>query len=149
LIDPYPTALRLLAGRELTTAQLRTRLTRKGFTRAQIDEVVARLRDAGTLDDERAAMAAARTAAAVRRRGPLRVARELQALGIERDLARAAVARAFADVDERALVSRAIDAFRRRRGPRATPQALRACLVRQGFSADAIRAALGGAADDE
>jgi len=90
------------------------------------------------------AFAVARTAAGVKRRGPLRVRRELVAMGIEGALADEAVSAAFADTDDRALLDQAIE--RRLRGrplddPRAVAR-LAGALLRQGYARDAVAAAL-------
>ena len=88
-------------------------------------------------------------------RGRLRVQRELQEKGIDRDIAAAALAEVFADTDERALVARAIQ--KRLRGrtmlkDRAESARLYQYLMRQGFTPAAVMAALrmlGGRRSDE
>lgn len=98
------------------------------------------------------AKALARHHVQVKHRGRARVARELESAGIDRETARAAVRDIFGDVDEAALVERAI--ARRLRGPiRDVGQFRRVyCyLLRQGFSAAAALRALkarGAAIDD-
>jgi len=142
-VDAHALAVRLLTGRDLSEAQLRGRLLER-VTPAEAETAVARLRERGAVDDRRVAFAFARTAAAVKRRGPLRVRRELEAMGIGGALADEAVAAAFADTDERALVDQAIE--RRLRGRplddgRAVAR-LAAALLRQGYSHGAVAAAL-------
>jgi regulatory protein len=137
--------LRALARRELSVAQLRDRLKRRGYTAHAIDDAIARLLDAGALDDERVARAAARTSAQVKRHGRSRVARELTALGIPRDVADRALAEVFEAVDEQALLRQAL--ARRLRGSTslADPAARRrvfAALVRQGFAPGAVQQVL-------
>jgi regulatory protein len=136
--DAYTTALVLLGQRELSEAQLRTRLLRRGCLPEAVDDAVSRLRADRTLDDARVARARARLEAGIRGRGPARVRQRLQALGLAPDVVQQAVAEAFEDVDEDALLDAALE--RRLRG--ATLQELddraRARLVRglvgQGFS---------------
>ena len=70
-----------------------------------------------------------------------RVLRQVQALGVDRDTARAAVTDAFTDVDEEALLEGALT--RRLRGrpfptDRKDVARLYAWLVRQGFDADKV-----------
>jgi regulatory protein len=147
----YTDALRLVASRELTSAQLHRRLLHRGHSVQEIAAAIGRLREEGTLDDDRAAAAMARTAAAVKGRGRDRILRELTAAGVDRDVARRAVAVAYGEVDEGALLERAIARFDRRAANRRGPNALRQFLFRQGFSADAIAAVLRqrGADQDE
>ena len=117
MADAYVTGLRMLARRELSEAQIRTRLARREFPEHEIDEAVARLRGERAVDDRRTALACARMEALIKRRGRLRVLRQVESLGIARDIARAAVAEVFADVDEDAAIQHAIE--RRLRGERA------------------------------
>ena len=146
MADAYITGLRMLARRELSEAQVRQRLTRKEFQPDEIDAAVERLRSDRSLDDRRTAFACARTEALVKRRGRLRVLRQVESLGIDRDLARTAVAEVFADVDEDAVIESAID--RRLRGAvtsRPTPADLRRVqqyLLRQGFDTGKVNTAI-------
>ena len=137
----------MLARRELSEAQVRQRLTRKEFQPDEIDAAVERLRSDRSLDDRRTAFACARTEALVKRRGRLRVLRQVESLGIDRDLARTAVAEVFADVDEDAAIESAID--RRLRAAvdssRPTPADLRRVqqyLLRQGFDTGQVNTAI-------
>jgi regulatory protein len=107
--DAYVTALRLLARRELSEAQVRTRLARREFEPDAIDAAVARLQSERALDDRRTALACARTEATVKRHGQRRALRAVEGLGIDRELARAAVAEVFGEIDEDALVAQALD----------------------------------------
>jgi regulatory protein len=148
--------MRALARRELSVAQLRDRLKRRGYTAHAVEDAISHLLDAGALDDERVARAAARTSAQVKRHGRARVARELAALGIERETAERALAEVFGAVDEQALLDQALS--RRLRGSTslADPAVRRrvfAALVRQGFSPGAVQQAIrvyarGSAPDD-
>ena len=118
-----------------------------------IDEAVARLKRERALDDARVAGAFARTAVRLKGRGPMRLERDLQALGIERGAARAAVREILADTDERTLARQAL-ARRWRRAERPEPAdaaRLYRALLRQGFGPSAARAALTalGAPDDD
>ncbi len=152
-MDPYVVALGWLARRELTEKQVRQRLTRRGLEPDTIDEAVARLKAERALDDARVAGAFARTAVRLKGRGPLRLERDLQALGIERGAARAAVKEILADTDEKTLARQAL-ARRWRRADRPGPAVaarLYRALLRQGFGPSAARAALSalGAPDDD
>jgi regulatory protein len=136
----------MLGRRELSTAQLRDRLARKGFDAPAVTHAVTRLRDERALDDRRTAAAVARTAAGVKRHGPQRIRRTLEAMGIDRDLARQTVDEAFGEegADARLLLAlaRRWHESRGRIPDRATFQRLYAALIRQGFAADRVMAAL-------
>ncbi len=141
----YLSGLKMLGRRELSEAQLRTRLARRQFESDVIDEAVERLRRERALDDRRAAAACARTEVKLRQRGRARVVRRIEAMGIARDVARAAVSEVFAELDEAALLEQALDK-RLRRGVTLedAPSARRVFryLVGQGFDADRVSAAL-------
>ena len=141
----YLSGLKMLARRELSEAQLRTRLVRRQFESTDIDRAVARLRQERALDDRRAAVACARTEARVRQRGRARIVRQIEAMGISRDVARAAVTEVFAELDETVLLEQALER-RLRRGITLddAPSARRVFryLIGQGFDADRVSAAL-------
>jgi len=144
-VDAYVTALRMLARRELSEAQVRTRLERKEFDAGVIDEAVARLQATRALDDRRTALACARTEATVKRHGRLRALRAIEALGIDRGLAREAVAEVFGDVDEDALIAQALDRKLRPPSPKASAAQARRLyryLLAQGFDAGRVNAAI-------
>jgi regulatory protein len=152
--DPYTYALTLLARRELSAAQIRSRLRQRDYAGADIAAAIARLQASRALDDGRVARAYARTAATVKGRGRARILREIEALGIDRTTARDAVAETFADVDEDALLAKALD--RKLRGRRVQSPAefrrLHQFLMRQGFEPGKIVRALeahGGRAYDD
>jgi SOS response regulatory protein OraA/RecX len=101
------------------------------------------------------ARAYARTAASVKGRGRLRVMRELHAMGIATEVVAAALADVFGELDERALIARALQKKLRGRPRIASPAEharLYQYLMRQGFSPAATIAALrkmGGKEPDE
>ena len=105
----YVAGLTLLARRELAEAQVRTRLAKRKFDQDDIDAAVARLRSERAIDDRRTALACARTEVRIRHRGRARVVRQIEALGIARDIARCAAAEVFAEIDEPALLEQALD----------------------------------------
>ena len=133
----------MLARRELSEAQLRTRLARRQFESDEIDDAVSRLRSEQALDDRRTALACARTEVRLRQRGRARVAQQLQALGISRDVARAAVAEVFSELDETALLEQALEK-RLRRGitldDDANVRRVHRYLVAQGFDPSRVTA---------
>jgi regulatory protein len=137
----YVAALRLLARRELSEAQIRQRLARKGFPDDEIDAAVERLKGERAIDDARVAAAIARTETGVKRRGQLRVRRQIESAGIAPETARAAVDAVFGEVDADALLLAALG--RRLRGDRPIAddrefQRLYRFLVGQGFESDRV-----------
>ena len=142
----YFRALRWLTARELSEAQVRTRLAEKGYTDTAITPAVERLLQERTLDDRRAASAVARTEARVRRHGPHRVMGKLMAMRIDRELAKDVVRELFGEEGEVALLDKTLDIRlrgnpERLKDPRERRRIL-AYLVRQGFSAPAASAAI-------
>ena len=137
----YVAGLTLLARRELAEAQLRQRLARRKFEADDIDAAVARLREERAIDDRRTALACARTELRVKRRGRARVVRQIESLGIARDLAREAVAEVFGEIDERELLEQALDR-RLRHGMKLTDPAvfrrLHRYLLGQGFDSERV-----------
>jgi len=140
--DAYTTALTLLSARELSEAQLRTRLTRRQLDADEIEATIHKLRTDGTLDDRRVALAAARMESTIRHRGRARVLQRLRQIGIDGSIAESAVSEVFEEVDEGSLLDRAFE--RRLRGKTAADlvEKARARIVRgltaQGFSIEAI-----------
>ena len=152
-MSAYIDGLKLLGRRELSVSQLRSRLLDREHPSEEIETAIATLLENGALDDRRVARAYARTASKIKGRGRLRVTRELQAFGIAREVVAEAVAEVFGDLDERALIQRAIQ--KKLRGGRkpATIQErarLYQFLMRQGFTPAAVSAAMRriGAAPD-
>jgi regulatory protein len=141
----YLDALHLLGRRELSVKQLRERLIDREHDREEIERAIEHLLETAALDDTRVAAVHVRTAIKVKGRGRLRIQRELQEMGIERDVATAALAEAFGDVDERSLIAAAIKKKLHGR-PKIATQAEYArvyhFLMRQGFSTAAVTAAL-------
>ena len=139
----YQIALGLLARRELSTSQLRERLTRRELPRSEIQAAITRLTRERAVDDARTAHAYARRAAEVKLRGQRRVRQEIEALGIDAATAGRAVAAVFDEVDEESVLERAI--AKRLDSPirdRAQFRRLFQALLRQGFPSDRVAAAL-------
>jgi regulatory protein len=142
----YSRALRWLTARELSQAQVRSRLAEAGYTETAVSTAIGRLLETRTIDDRRAAMAVARTEARVRRHGPRRVMGKLMSMDIDRDLAKEIITELFGEEDEAQLLESTLD--RRLRG---RPERLKdphertklvAYLVRQGFSVSASTSAV-------
>jgi regulatory protein len=143
--DTYLTALKMLARRELSEAQLRLRLTRREHPSDAIDTALARLKAEGSLDDERVAGMIARSETGLKKRGRYRVLRQIEAAGIAPAIARRAVDETFATIDGDALMNEALG--RRLRGKTRIDDdkafnRLYRYLVTQGFEPDRVLALL-------
>ena len=141
----YVDALHLLGRRELSVKQLREQLLDRDHAREDVDRAIALLEENRAVDDARVASAYARTALKVKRRGRLRVQRELHEMGIDKDVASQALAEAFADVDERSMIAQALE--KKLRGKKKIASAadyarVYQFLMRQGFSPGAVASAL-------
>ena len=144
MASAYITGLRMLARRELCEAQVRTRLTRRQFEAGEIEEAVARLVRERALDDRRTALACARTEALVKHHGRRRALRQIEAIGIDRDLARDAVSEIFAELDEDDLIAQALQRRLRHESleEAAAMRRVHRYLLAQGFDAARVHAAL-------
>jgi regulatory protein len=142
MADAYTVALTLLSARELSEAQLRTRLRKRKLGDDDIDAALARLKADGTLNDRRVAGAIARMETGIRHRGRARVIQKLRQAGIDSDIAQDAATDVFKDVDEGELLDRAIERKLRGRSVKDLDDKGRARIIRamvgQGFRLDAI-----------
>jgi regulatory protein len=109
LPSAYQDGLRMLARRDLSEADMRQRLARRGHDAAAIDDAVARLLSERALDDERVAEAIARHEAEVKGRGRHRVVHRIEQAGIAPSIARRAVELVFNRLGDAALLDRALD----------------------------------------
>jgi regulatory protein len=153
-VSAYLDGLKLLGRRELSVAELRSRLLDREHSPEETEAAIAKLLETGALNDGRVARAYARTASKVKGRGRLRVMRELQEMGIARQVIAEAVAEVFGEIDERAMIDRAIQKkLRSGRKPSTSQERARLYqfLMRQGFTPAAVSAALRriGAAPEE
>jgi regulatory protein len=80
-------AWRSIARGPVAVEQLRRKLLQKEFAAPLVDETLARLRDAGHLDDAAFSQALARKRTKHNRRGPRAIAQELLQAGVARDTA--------------------------------------------------------------
>jgi len=144
-VRAYVDGLKLLARRELSEAQVRQRLARKGHGEPDIDQAIARLRDERAIDDARVAAAIARRETSSRHRGRLRVRMQIQQAGISQEIARHAVAEAFGSIDDDELIEASLRKRLRGRETIANDrefQRLFRYLNTQGFEHDRIMRAL-------
>ena len=136
-------ALRLLAVRPRSTAELARRLRAKGYAESETAPVLERLAELGMIDDAAFAGMLARDRVRLRPQGGRRMLGELRAKGVDEDTARAAVAGALESesTDERELARRAAEKWRPRSGeePVAARRRLTGYLMRRGFEGELVR----------
>ena len=138
-------AVTLLARRDFASAELGTRLRAQGFDEAVAEEVIARLAEAGVLDDRRFAENYVSWHAG-RGQGPIRIGAELRRHGLPEALVDAALA---SGPDWCELARRARRAKFGRTPPASWADKARQArfLQYRGFSADHIRGATGADPD--
>jgi regulatory protein len=151
-------ALRSLAVRARTEAQLRARLAREDLS-DQADEVMGWLRGLGYLDDDAYALAHARGLLAPGQLGPLKVERRLVQAGVPAARARAVIRQVLGGEDGRAPATaerelcRTLAERRARRPLGDLDERERARLARflagRGFGGTAVAAVLGLYVDGE
>jgi regulatory protein len=137
----YLDGMKMLARRELSEAQVRERLSRRGHEPDAIDAAIARLRDEHAIDDRRVAEAIARTETSLHRRGKGRIRRQIEQAGIAAATARRASDEAFAGIDEDALIEAVLNRKLRGRDRVADDRELQRLyryLLGQGFDSDRI-----------
>ena len=135
-------AMRLLARREHSRAELRGKLIGRGFENDLVEELLQGLEDQDLLSDERFAMSLIASRAETGY-GPNRISLELSNRGVSEELAGETLAKAEVDWEERLT-----DQVARKFGsdPAQTfPEWARRAryLERRGFGQDAIRLAIG------
>ncbi len=134
--SPYVMGLRMLGRRELSEAQLRTRLARRKFTSKEIEDAICQLRNEEFLDDRRTARAFARSELSLRQRGRIRILNQLENIGISKQISTEAVAEVFSGIDESVLLNNLLEK-RLKQGSSLEDQAslrrLYRYLVTQGF----------------
>lgn len=149
--DALDASMRLLARRAHSRAELRLKLTRRGYASTAIDEACARVAELGYLDDSSFASGLVRRRSGLR--GPLALSAELAARGVGRAQAAAALAEFDSDAQVRSATRLAERLYARKpvAGYRALLDSVGPKLLRRGFSAAVVRAAcqavLSGAPD--
>ena len=153
----FQRAVKLLAAKPRSVAELRERLLEKQWTNAEIVEaVLAKLGEYGYLNDERFAFGYASYKVRQKPVGRQRLQRDLQLKKVDRETADEALRLVFEETPEEELIDRAIEKRTRLRGSprtRAEVKSLFDHLLRQGFSyemvAQKVRAASGKSLDEE
>jgi regulatory protein len=136
--DPWPTALRLLTGRDYSQAELRRRLLDKGFAPAGVDAALQRCLELGYLDDNRFALNRATSLMTQGRAVDQRILLDLRQRGISEDVACQALAKACEDCDEstllRSLLQRRFPDFNYSSAPAKERRRVVHFLQRRGFA---------------
>ena len=143
----YDEGLRLLARRALTRREVVARLTQRGHAAADVMDAVLRMEKEAAIDDDALARHWIATQALPRGRGRERALSELEARGVDREIASSAWSAAVDDgvVNDTALITRAV---RRRLGPapgRPNPGRLARvynALLSEGFAREQVVSAL-------
>ena len=135
-------AMRLLARREHSRAELRGKLVGRGFENDSVEELLQGLEDQDLLSDERFAMSLIASRAETGY-GPKRIDLELRNRGVSEELAREALAKAEVDWGQQ-VTDQAVRKFGSDPAQTFPEWARRArYLERRGFGQDAIRLAIG------
>ena len=135
-------AMRLLARREHSRAELRGKLIGRGFENHLVEELLQELEDQDLLSDERFAISliASRVETGY---GPNRIDLELRNRGVSEEMAREVLAKAEVDWEER-VTDQVVRKFGSNSAQTFPEWARRArYLERRGFGQDAIRLAIG------
>lgn len=138
----FERAVKLLAAKPRSVAELRERLLRsKGADAAVVETVISRLREYGYLDDERFAFSYASLKVKQRPVGRRRLERDLKLKKVENEVANEALELVYAETSEEQLIDRAIAKRLRIRGRprnRAEARSLFDHLLRQGFEFELV-----------
>jgi regulatory protein len=97
-------AARVLTARAQTTSELRQKLTRRAAQRADVDEVIRRLKENGYLNDQRFAESFANWRRDNDGVGKIKVVRDLMTRRVAPELARKTAEAVYSGTDETALI---------------------------------------------
>jgi regulatory protein len=133
----YQRALRRLARRDHSVAELRRALLERGHEEEEVDAAIDRLRRERFVDDTGFAERFARSRMANQGHGRFRIRQDLRLRGVERRVVEAGIAGALREVDEKALVDGLARRYWRQHAgvePERRLARLWAFLVRRGFA---------------
>lgn len=135
-------AVKLLAAKPRSVAELRERLLEKEWTNEEaVDAAVAKLSDYGYLNDEQFAQSFAASRVRQKPIGRTRLARDLQMKKVPKELADAAIKATYEETSEESLIDEAIGKRVRLRGRPETREETKSLfdhLLRRGFSYDLV-----------
>src|SRR6267142_6874063 len=149
----FQRAVKLLSAKSRSVAELRERLLeKKRTTETAVEEVIARLREYGYLDDERFAFGYASLKVRQRPIGRARLERDLSFKKVSPEVAGEALDLLYAETSEEELIDRAIARRLRLRGrpkDRTEAKKLFDHLLRQGFPFELVSEKVRQAAKDD
>lgn len=136
----YPAALRYLQRRDYAESELRQRLLRRGADAEAVDNTVARLYEAGYLDQQRFAGARVRSRRDINPRGRYAVRMELRELGLSEAEIEEALSAEYSEEQERATLRSLVERELQRAPAEAEPRrrfiaSLQRRLIGRGFRA--------------
>jgi len=138
----FQRAAKLLAARQRSVAELRERLLAgRGATKTNVEEVIARLREYGYLDDAKFAQSYASLRLRERPIGRRRLERDLFIKKVDKQAASTALDEIFDETPEEVLIDRAIAKRVRLRGKPKTREDAKKLfdhLLRQGFGFELV-----------
>jgi regulatory protein len=138
----FQRAAKLLAAKPRTIAELRERLLeRRGVSKTLVEEVIARLKEYGYLDDQRFAVSYGSSKVKQRPIGRRRLQLDLKMKQVPSAIAAEALDTIYAETSEEELIERAIEKRIRLRGKPTTrleAKSLFDHLLRQGFSFELV-----------
>ena len=138
----FQRAVKLLAAKPRSIAELRERLAERCSSKTVIETVIARLREYGYLDDERYALGYASSKIRQQPIGRRRLELSLAQKKVDSTVAGEALDQVFAETPEEDLLDRALEKRLRLRGrpkTRAEAKSLFDHLLRQGFPFELVR----------
>jgi regulatory protein len=138
----FERALRLLSFKPRSIAEMRLRLLEKDWAdEAVVDQVVARLKELGYLNDEELAANFASSRLTAKPLGRTRLRRDLQRKKLSSQTIEDALDEVYEQQSEEELIERAINKRVRLKGPPATREEAKKLfdyLMRRGFSYDLV-----------
>lgn len=151
--NTFDRAIKLIAAKSRSVADLRERLLQsRRASKADVETVIARLKEYGYLDDERFAFSYASLRVKQRPIGKRRLERDLKFKKVDSATAAAALDLVFAETTEEELLDRAIEKRIRLRGRpqnRLEAKSLFDHLLRQGFPFELVSEKVRGLVNDE
>jgi regulatory protein len=138
----YQRALRRLARRDHSVAELRRALLGRGHEREEVEATIERLRRERYVDDTGFAERFARSRLANQGQGRLRIRQDLRRRGVDRRTVEAGIAGALREVDEKSVVDALARRYWRQHAgvaPTRRLPRLWAFLVRRGFAPGLVR----------
>lgn len=104
MINPRDYALKLIAIKDRTEKELRTKLKEKNFDEIQIEETVSFLNEYGYINDNRYAEHFTNDAINLKKWGKARVRTELLRKGVDRDIIDSVIEEAFSELEQDRLL---------------------------------------------